>query len=70
MALEPRFALKQLTAALEKHFEAVAARRGPEDVSVDQAYFQLEDAFLNYQEALSEAFEEDLPFDLPEQDED
>ncbi|MEY2915546.1 MAG: hypothetical protein RL530_783 [Actinomycetota bacterium] len=70
MALEPRFALKQLTAALEKHFEAVAARRGPEDLSVDQAYFQLEDAFLNYQEALGEAFEEDLPFDLPEQDED
>jgi hypothetical protein len=63
MSQDPRFALKQFIAALEKHFEAVAARRGPEDLSVDQAYFQLEDAFLNYQEALGEAFEEDLPFD-------
>jgi len=70
MAQEPRFALKQLTAALEKHFEAVAAKRGPEDLSVDQAFFQLEDAFLNYQEALGETYEEDLPFDLPEGDED
>lgn len=66
MAQEPRFALKQFIAAVEKHFEAVAARRGPEDLSVDQAFFQLEDAFLNYQEAMGEAFEEDLPFDITE----
>jgi len=69
MAQEPRFALKQFIAALEKHYESVAAKRGPEDLSVDQSFFQLEDAFLNYQEALGEAFEEDLPFDLPEGDE-
>jgi hypothetical protein len=70
MAQDSRFALKQFTAALEKHFEAVAARRGPEDLSVDQAFFQLEDAFLNYQEAMAEEFEEDLPFDLLEGEDD
>jgi len=68
MAQEPRFALKQFIAAVEKHFEAVSARRGPEDLSVDQAFFQLEDAFLNYQEAMGEAFEEDLPFDITEEE--
>ena len=66
MAQDPRFALKQFIAALEKHFEAAAGKRGPEDLSVDQAYFQLEDAFMNYQEAMGEGFEEDLPFDLVE----
>ena len=66
MALEPRLALQQLVAALEKHLEAVVARRGPEDSSVEQAYFQVEDAFLNYEEALSENFEEFLPIELAE----
>jgi len=68
MAQDPRFALKQFIASLEKHFEAVSARRGPEDLAVDQSYYQLEDAFLNYQEALGEAFEEDLPFDTNEEE--
>jgi len=68
MAQEPRFALKQFIASVEKHFEAVVARRGPEDLSVDQAFFQLEDAFLNYQEALGETYEEDLPFDITEEE--
>ena len=69
MAQDPRFALKQFIASLEKHFEAAAAKRGPEDLSVEQAYFQVEDSFLGYQEALEEAFNEYLPFDLPEDDE-
>lgn len=66
MAVDPRFALKQFQAALEKHLEASISRRGPEDLSVEQAYDQLVEAFLNYQEAFDEAFQDDLPFDLPE----
>lgn len=66
MSQDPRFALKQFVAAIEKHFEAAAAKRGDEDLSVEQAYFQLEDAFLGYQESIEESFNEYLPFDLPE----
>ena len=68
MATEPRFALQQFIASLERHFEAVSARRGEEDPSVEQAYYQLEDAFLNYEEALGESFEEYLPISLAEED--
>jgi hypothetical protein len=62
MATDPRIALRQFTAALERHLEAVATRRGPEDPSVEAAYEKLLDAFLDYEEALSENFEEYLPF--------
>jgi len=48
MAQDPRFALQQFIASLERHFEAVSARRGEDDPAVEQAYYQLEDAFLNY----------------------
>ena len=68
MATDPRFALQQFIASLERHFEAVSARRGEEDPAVEQAYYQLEDAFLNYEEALSESFEEYLPISLAEED--
>lgn len=68
MALEPRHALQQLTAALEKHLEAVISRRGPEDSSVEQAYFQVEEAFLNYEEALDEHYQELLPIVVAEEE--
>ncbi len=68
MAQDPRLALRQFIAALERHFESVATRRNPEDPAVEQAYFTLEDAFLGYEEALGEAFEEYLPIALAEED--
>jgi hypothetical protein len=68
MATDPRNALTQLIASLEKHFEAVSAKRGEEDSSVEQAYYQLEDAFLGYEEALSAEHGEFLPFSLAEDD--
>jgi hypothetical protein len=68
MASDPRNALSLLIASFEKHFEAVTAKRGEEDSSVEQAYYQLEDAFLNYEEALSEAHGEFLPITLVEDD--
>ena len=70
MAQEPRFALKQFVVALEKHFEAAVAKRGPEDLACEQAYYQLEDAFLSYQEALESTYSEYLPFDILEDEED
>jgi hypothetical protein len=68
MATDPRTQLVQFIAALEKHFEAVSAKRGDADSSVEQAYYQLEDAFLNYEEALAENFGEYLPISLAEDD--
>ena len=68
MATDPRNALTQLIASFEKHFEAASSKRGEEDSSVEQAYYQLEDAFLNYEEALSTEHGEFLPFTLAEDD--
>ncbi|MFM5905046.1 MAG: hypothetical protein ACKORF_02945 [Micrococcales bacterium] len=68
MSQDPRLALAQFIAALERHLEASSAKRDPEDAAVDAAFFQLEDAFLSYQEALDESFGENLPFDLPEEE--
>ena len=68
MAQDSRLALQQFIASLERHFEAVSARRGEDDPAVEQAYYQLEDAFLNYEESLGENFEEYLPIGLAEDD--
>jgi hypothetical protein len=68
MAQDPRLALRQFISALERHFEAVATRRNSDDPAVEQAYYQLEDAFLGYEEALGENFEEYLPIALAEED--
>lgn len=68
MATDPRTALSHLIASFERHFEAVSAKRGDEDASAEQAYYQLEDAFLNYEDALSTEHGEFLPFTLVEED--
>jgi hypothetical protein len=68
MATDPRLALTQLVAALEKHFEAVAARRGDGDSSVERAYDNLEDTISSYEEALSEEYGEFLPIAIAEED--
>jgi hypothetical protein len=70
MAQDARIALQQFIASLERHFEAIASRRGAEDPAVEQAYFQIEDAFLNYEESLNEKYEEYLPISLAEDESD
>lgn len=70
MAQEPRFALQQFIAALERHFEAVSSNRGAENSALEQAYYQVEDAFLNYEEALEEKFGEYLPITQAEDSDD
>lgn len=68
MATEPRQQLQRFIAALEQHFEAVSSKRGDGDSSVEQAYYLVEDAFLGYEEALSDGFGEYLPISLAEDD--
>jgi hypothetical protein len=48
----------------------VASRRGANDPAVEQAYYQVEDSFLNYEEALGEKYEEYLPISLAEEEND
>jgi hypothetical protein len=63
MATEPRLALQQFIAALERHHEAVTMRRSDDDPAVQNAYSVLQNAFLDYEEALESAFGEWLPFE-------
>ena len=66
MAKDARVALQHFIAALENHLAAVAQRRGDGDQNVERAYELLEGAFLDYEEALQDSFEELLPFELAE----
>ena len=63
MAQEPRFALQQFIAALERHHEAVTMRRSDDDPAVQSAYEVLKNAFLDYEESLEAATGEWLPFE-------
>ncbi|WP_069385843.1 primosomal protein [Cellulosimicrobium cellulans] len=68
MTADPRAALDRFVAALEAHYNAVAARRGEDDPAVDDAYYVLADAFEVYDEALGQVHGEATPFYLAEED--
>jgi len=68
MTVDPRAALDRLVAALEAHYNAVAARQGEDDPAVDDAYDVLADAFEVYDDALGTVHGEALPFYLAEED--
>jgi len=70
MTVDPRAALDRFVAALEAHFDAVTTRGDEDDARVDDAYEVLADAFDVYAEALGRAFNEALPFDLTDEEED
>ena len=68
MHQEPQVALQKLIGALERHLDAILTRREGEDPGIEQAYMQVEDAFLGYEEALSTSFDEFLPIELAEEE--
>ncbi|AKT51931.1 hypothetical protein [Arsenicicoccus sp. oral taxon 190] len=70
MTTEPRAALATFIAAIERHFEAAASRRGEDDPAVVNAYQELADAFEAYDEALDDAFGEVTPLGIYTEDED
>lgn len=63
-----RSELNKFIAALERHFEAASSGRGTEDPAVIAAYEHLKSAFLDYEEALNDEFEEVLPMELVEEE--
>ncbi len=70
MSSDARAALSQFVAALERHYEAAAQRRSELDPAVVSAYDDLAAAFVAYDDALFETFDEVTPFDLSEDDDD
>lgn len=70
MSADPRAALNQLVAALERHLEASSTRHGDDDPSVVAAYEDLADAFEAYDGALYDAYGEMTPLDIYTGDDD
>ena len=70
MTADPRAALANLTATLERHLEASAQRRGENDPTVVAAYQDVADAFELYDDALLEACGEVTPLEIYSGDDD
>jgi hypothetical protein len=70
MNADPRAALANLTAALERHLEASASRSGENDPTVVAAYQAVADAFDLYDDALLEAYGEVTPLEIYSGDDD
>lgn len=70
MASDPRDALDRFVVALQRHYEAASARRSELDPTVVGAYDELAAAFVAYDDALFDAFDEVTPFDLTDEDDD
>jgi hypothetical protein len=70
MTTDPRAALDALVAALERHLEAAAGRRGENDPVVVAAYRQVAESFEDYDDALLDAFDEVTPLEVFRGDED
>ena len=68
MSADPRAALNQLVAALERHLEASSTKHGEDDPSVVAAYEDLADAFEAYDGALYDAYGEMTPLDIYTED--
>ncbi|MFM2024596.1 MAG: hypothetical protein RLZZ56_609 [Actinomycetota bacterium] len=66
MAKDSRVALQHFIAALENHHSVASLRRDGDDANVERAYLLLQEAFLDYEEALQDSYEELLPFELAE----
>jgi hypothetical protein len=64
MTVDPRAALANLAASLERHLEASASRGGENDPTVVAAYQAVADAFDEYDDALMEAYGEVTPLEI------
>lgn len=64
MSADPRAALAQLVAALERHLEAATSRRDPDDPTVMAAAAEVAEAFDAYDDALYDATEVSTPLGI------
>lgn len=70
MAQDPRAALDQLIAALEKHYQAATTLKDPDAEEVVDTETALQDAFFAYDQVLFKAVGVELPFDILDEEED
>lgn len=68
MTADPRAALSDLVAALERHLEIAAAKHGDDDPSLVEAYEHVAETFSAYDEALMDAYGEVTPLDVYDED--
>lgn len=68
MTTDPRAALSDLVAALERHLEIAAAKHGDDDPSLVEAYEHVAETFSAYDEALMDAYGEVTPLDVYDED--
>ena len=64
MSTDARAALNELVAALERHLEAAAGRRGENDPVVLASYRAVAEAFEEYDDALLDAYDEVTPLEV------
>ncbi|MGB3187093.1 MAG: primosomal protein [Ornithinimicrobium sp.] len=64
MSTEPRAALNALVIALERHLELAADRRRKDDPAMVAAYQQIANTFVDYDDALLDAYNEVTPLDV------
>lgn len=64
MTAEPRAALDRLLRALEVHYDAIVSRRSDDDPRIDDAYYELAEAFEEYDDSLAVTYDEVTPFVL------
>jgi hypothetical protein len=70
MTADPRAALSSFVAALERHLETAAVKRGDDDPSVVEAYEQIAEAFSAYDDALMDAYGEVTPLEVFDDEDD
>lgn len=68
MSDKTRIALENFVVALERHHEALAHAHMRDDSTLQQAVDQVEQRFLDYEEALLESYDEYLPLELAEEE--
>lgn len=64
MSTDPRAALNDLVTSLERHLELAAARRRKDDPAMIAAYQAIANAFVDYDDALLDAYGEVTPLDV------
>jgi hypothetical protein len=53
---------------LERHYELISQNHGGNDEIILQAFTQIEDAFLDYEEIIGVEFDEYLPLEIAEEE--
>ncbi|MGO0576118.1 hypothetical protein [Ornithinimicrobium panacihumi] len=68
MTADPRAALSDFVAALERHLEIAAVKHGDEDPNLVEAYEHVAETFSAYDDALMDAYGEVTPLDVYDED--